>query len=203
MSSQDYPVDNPTISVQLASGDYQVTLRDGWTMEYSANGQPYAPIEAALVSPNPLGVTIVANDVTAATFQFVVNGSLINFGPGTLSIDIEVNEISLSIDLSSNILEIEGPSVDFAATIVNPNGTLFPVMMEMQTDQGAGSGAGNFRKRRVRDGPATRHVAAWHLQCAFAFLHTSDQRVSRHWNTGTWCRDGTFWPVSPRAPRWK
>ena len=42
VSSEDYPVDNPTISVQLASGDYQVTLRDGWTMEYSANGQPYA-----------------------------------------------------------------------------------------------------------------------------------------------------------------
>ncbi len=138
VSSEDYPVGDPTISVDLATGSYQVTLLSGWRMEHSANGQPFTPIEAALVSPNPSEVTIVVNEVTAMTFVFVVNGSLINFGPGTLSIDIDVNEISLlSIDLPSTTLEIEGPWVNFTATIVNPNGTLFAVAIETWIDQGA------------------------------------------------------------------
>jgi uncharacterized membrane protein YgcG len=64
-----------------------------WFMEYSANGRPFAPIEAQLVSANPAEVTITTQQTTLVTFSFEVDGRLINFGPGTLAIDIDVTEV--------------------------------------------------------------------------------------------------------------
>ena len=64
-----------------------------WFMEYSANGRPFAPIEAQLVSANPAEVTIRTEQTTLVTFSFEVDGRLIDFGPGTLAIDIDVTEV--------------------------------------------------------------------------------------------------------------
>jgi hypothetical protein len=139
VSSEDYPPEQPVIELSLASGSYQVTLQDGWRMEYSANGQAYSPIEAMLVSPNPADVTVVFDQVTPLTLVFAVNGTMINFGPGTLGIAIEVNEILLSIDLSSSALPIGGPEVGYTGTVVNPNGELPSVGVQTSIDQGATS----------------------------------------------------------------
>ena len=114
-------LDESFIVVPLESGDYQVTLNGGsggaggdggaggmagtvgsggtgtdcepWFLEYSANGRPFAPIEARLVSDNPADATIDTDQITLVTFVFEVDGRLINFGPGTLAINIDVTEV--------------------------------------------------------------------------------------------------------------
>jgi hypothetical protein len=61
-------------------------------MEYSARGRPYEPIDAVLVSANPVDVRVNTDDTTYVYFQFEVDGRLIDFGPGTLGIGIDVTE---------------------------------------------------------------------------------------------------------------
>ena len=92
VSSEDYPPEQTQIAVSLASGDYLVWLLDGWFIEHRAFGDEFTPIPADLVSPNPLAPTVNAGEVTQLTFQFQVDEGLINFGPGTLSIDFDVEE---------------------------------------------------------------------------------------------------------------
>jgi hypothetical protein len=63
-----------------------------WWMEYSASGRAYEPIDAVLVSVNPVEVRINTGETTYVYFQFEVDGRLIDFGPGKLSIGIDVTE---------------------------------------------------------------------------------------------------------------
>jgi hypothetical protein len=92
VSSEDYPPEQARISVLVASGDYDVTLGGMWYMEHSANGQPFTPIDAILISPNPASVRVIADQVAFVDFTFEVDEGDINFGPGTLSIGIDVVE---------------------------------------------------------------------------------------------------------------
>jgi hypothetical protein len=111
-----------SILVGLRSGDYQVALDLGtggtggtggagaagggggaggigggsncpnWYMEYSARNRPYEPIDAVLVSANPVNARINTDETTYVIFRFEVDGRLIDFGPGTLAIGIDVTE---------------------------------------------------------------------------------------------------------------
>jgi hypothetical protein len=92
VSSEDWPPDQARINVLLASGDYEVTLGGAWYLEHSANGLPFTPIDAILTSPNPVSVRVIADEVAFATFAFQVDEGDINFGPGTLSVGIDVQE---------------------------------------------------------------------------------------------------------------
>ena len=92
VSSEDYPPDQARISLPLASGDYEVFLDGMWFIEHSADGQPFTPIDAILLSPNPASVRVIADLVAFVTFTFEVDEGDINFGPGTLSIGIDVVE---------------------------------------------------------------------------------------------------------------
>jgi hypothetical protein len=106
--TENYDNNDPLIFVPLDSGDYGVRLGTGgggaggaggagdgcpnWFMEYSARGRPFAPIDAVLVSANPVDVRINTDETTYLYFQFEVDGRLIDFGPGTLAIGIDVTE---------------------------------------------------------------------------------------------------------------
>ena len=111
--SEDYgTIDDELIFVALRSGDYQVAMDLGtggsggtggaggaggsncpnWYMEYSARNRPYEPIDAVLVSANPVDVRVNTDETTYVYFQFEVDGRLIDFGPGTLGIGIDVTE---------------------------------------------------------------------------------------------------------------
>jgi hypothetical protein len=81
----DGNVDAPAVSVSLAPGDYTVAVLDGWHLERSVNGQPFAPIDAQLSSANPVQVTIAPAGAATVVFYFLVelatHGSLtITFG---------------------------------------------------------------------------------------------------------------------------
>jgi len=106
--TENYDINDPLIFVPLDSGDYGVRLDTGgggaggaggagdgcpnWFMEYSARGRPFAPIDAVLVSANPVDVRVNTDETTYVYFQFEVDGRLIDFGPGTLAIGIDVTE---------------------------------------------------------------------------------------------------------------
>jgi predicted outer membrane repeat protein len=132
VSSEDYPPEQPVISVSLASGSYQVTLQDGWRMEYSANGQAFADIPATLVSPNPADVTVVFDEVTPLTLLFEVDGRLISFGPGILDIDFTVTETDPTCEdvsceppnpLDSCRISVCDPADGICKTQNSPDGT--------------------------------------------------------------------------------
>lgn len=93
VDSEDYSPNQPRITVALTSGDYEVTLGGMWYLEYSANGQlPFTRIDAVPISPNPASVRVIAGRVAFVTFAFEVDEGDIDFGPGDLSIGIDVIE---------------------------------------------------------------------------------------------------------------
>jgi len=89
---EDYPPDQARINIALASGNYEVTLGGTWYLEYSADFRPFAPISAVLSSPNPVSVRVITAQTAFVTFTFEVDESDINFGPGQLSVGIDVQE---------------------------------------------------------------------------------------------------------------
>jgi hypothetical protein len=93
VSSEDYPADDPAIFVAFPNGRYQVTLEDGWSVEHSANGLPFTPIQAELVSINPVWVDVVANQRTDVTFAFEIDADTIIFGSGAIQLDFDVDEV--------------------------------------------------------------------------------------------------------------
>jgi hypothetical protein len=98
--TQDYAENETAINLSVKSGDYQVFLQDGWSMDYSAGGQPLAPVDPAsvqLISPNPQTVQVLADQVTQVVLRFQVEQTVIDFGLGTLSIvpDVQVTGTSL------------------------------------------------------------------------------------------------------------
>jgi len=97
--TDDYADEATEINLSVKSGDYQVFLQDGWSMDYSAGGQPLAPVDPAsveLLSANPQTVQVVADQLTLVVLSFQVDQTAIDFGLGTLSIvpDVQVTGTS-------------------------------------------------------------------------------------------------------------
>jgi hypothetical protein len=66
--------DNPdatALNVELPRGHYNVTLRDGWRLERGSAGE-LPPLEAELLTQNPLPVLVQAQFATSATFRFSI-----------------------------------------------------------------------------------------------------------------------------------
>ncbi len=89
-SSEDY-LDVPTVQMVLQAGDYQIELEGGWTLE-RRNSDIYEPVNAVLLSDNPVAFTIVDQQTTSVAFRFKTDGEVINLGQGTLDVSIEVDE---------------------------------------------------------------------------------------------------------------
>jgi hypothetical protein len=79
-----------TTTASLPAGDYQFSLRDGWTMyQVPPDGAP-VPVPAQLISPNPIAVKIVSGRDAPVTFHFMVGGEMIP--PGSATVGISVDE---------------------------------------------------------------------------------------------------------------
>jgi hypothetical protein len=76
----------------LPNGKYIVDLHPGWRIVQSNDGVNFTDIEAELISPSTVPVTVVFNETVEAVYQFRVNGEDIIFGDGTLRIRFEVEE---------------------------------------------------------------------------------------------------------------
>ncbi len=84
--------DSSSILVDLAAGDYEITLEDGWVLEKLVGGE-YVPTEATLESPNPAMFSIASSTQTGVLFQFHSEGEVVELGDGTLEVDIAVDDL--------------------------------------------------------------------------------------------------------------
>lgn len=78
------------IDVVLPEGGYTVTLLEGWSLERSARGVKFTPVNAVLAGPASQGFTITDQETTSVTFSFRAGENVIEFGNGRLVIDFEV-----------------------------------------------------------------------------------------------------------------
>ncbi len=79
--------------VDLAAGDYTITLQDGWHMESSTDGAPFAAVNAVLASPASQSFSIFAQEITSVRFTFRAGEEVMEFGDGRLNLEIEVEEV--------------------------------------------------------------------------------------------------------------
>ncbi len=81
-----------TLETNLPTGQYLITLFDGWFLERVQGGEVEA-VNARLVSPQTLDFFISANEETFVSYRFETNGDIVEFGDGRLIVDIEVDEV--------------------------------------------------------------------------------------------------------------
>ncbi len=79
------------LDVDLAPGNYLVTLLSDWTLNVDT-GDGFAPVDAVLQSPNPQTVEIVAGSTIDVVFQFGVGEDKIAFGEGRARIRIDLDD---------------------------------------------------------------------------------------------------------------
>jgi len=78
-------------SVDLPAGAYQVQLQPGWSLERSGDGgMTFATIGATLLSANPQAFSIVATQATDVAFRLGIDAGVIDLGPGTLNVSLQV-----------------------------------------------------------------------------------------------------------------
>lgn len=81
------------ITLQLRPGYYTVELiNDDWYLERATVTGAWETVDADLVSPKWQQTTVVRDQTTSLTFRFSVEGEIIDFGSGYLSIGISVEK---------------------------------------------------------------------------------------------------------------
>jgi hypothetical protein len=102
--------DTPTISKELPAGDYLIRLRDGWTLNVVAADGTEQPVDATLLSGNPMAFAIQAQETTHVTFEFEVDGSTIKMGDGVLVVAAKIDDGKIDDfeDGDANVLPIGG-----------------------------------------------------------------------------------------------
>ncbi|MEZ4325620.1 MAG: putative metal-binding motif-containing protein [Polyangiales bacterium] len=88
-NTADFPAES-VHSFQLPPGDYQVTLRSGWTLVRSAGDEHDGPVAASLVSMNPMTIRVESNAVAGVRFVFQVEDVNVIFEPGQLDVGVDV-----------------------------------------------------------------------------------------------------------------
>ncbi|HEY5960093.1 MAG TPA: hypothetical protein VIV60_26250, partial [Polyangiaceae bacterium] len=71
VSSEDF-LQAETISVELKTGYYTISLSSGWILEAATAERAFAPVEAILTSANPQSFAIEEKKTTNVTFHFRV-----------------------------------------------------------------------------------------------------------------------------------
>jgi hypothetical protein len=80
-----------SIRRELRAGDYIIRLKNGWALERETGGV-FAPVDAILLSPNPVGFTIHDQAVTPVVFRFRAGDDVIDLGNGVLDVSIDVED---------------------------------------------------------------------------------------------------------------
>jgi hypothetical protein len=92
--------DASSILVDLAAGQYTLTLLDGWVLERDVDGV-WEPVEAVLTSPNPTNFEITDQGVTGVLVEFNAAGDPVVLGEGTLDLSIAVDDLVCSAGTAS------------------------------------------------------------------------------------------------------
>lgn len=103
LSTSDDP-DARALQRSLTSGSYRVELRDGWQLEQSGPGGA-RPVEARLISDNPLDFEIASGELTTLSFQFETADAAPSLGSaGRVRLAIEVNGVSAAHVVISEVM---------------------------------------------------------------------------------------------------
>jgi hypothetical protein len=104
--------DGATVTAELPTGDYLAMLEDGWVLNQVSPDGTLQPVDATLLTTNPLGFTIQDQQVTSVAFEFLVGGAVIKMGDGDVNVTIKADdgEIDNFTDGDGQILPIGGRS---------------------------------------------------------------------------------------------
>ena len=108
IAAGDFPANADTIGVPLAAGAYTITLESGWTLARVEGSTETAVRDARLVSTNPASFAVAEGIATPVTFRFETAGEPLELTPGSLAIDISVDEGPLTPTASSRVALADG-----------------------------------------------------------------------------------------------
>ena len=112
LSSED-ALDSPALTQVMPVGSYDITLLDGWHLE-RLEGALAEPVDATLVSENPLAFSIEAGATTQVSFRFQTADAELALGDGNLAVSIAVDEVSLQPIVITEIMKDPSVLVDTA-----------------------------------------------------------------------------------------
>jgi hypothetical protein len=92
LSTADAADDALVLSRELATGDYEIELEDGWELHHLRPDGTGAVVAATLISANPQSFEIRDSALTSLRFQFRTFDGTIELETGTLEIDLGVEE---------------------------------------------------------------------------------------------------------------
>jgi hypothetical protein len=84
------PTAGDLIVPNLSAGRYTVALLDGWQLERVDAPTTLVPVEATLLSANPITVSVFSGQTATVSFHFETTGVPLTFGPGALDIGVDV-----------------------------------------------------------------------------------------------------------------
>lgn len=90
-ATEDDP-DRTAFAATLEAGPYALTLAPGWRFERVDAGGATTPVMATLLSPNPQGFQITADQLTRVALRFRVDGDIVELGDGDLEVVLEVED---------------------------------------------------------------------------------------------------------------
>jgi hypothetical protein len=90
LSASDDPAEFELVAA-LEPGNYEVLLEPGWALERDS-GSGFSEVEATLVDGNPRLFTIQPDTITALTYRFETDGTIVGTGEGQFAIDIQVDD---------------------------------------------------------------------------------------------------------------
>lgn len=93
ISTETSPTPLETLTVELAAGNYDILLNDGWRLErWDPMTDETLDVVATLTSENPASTLITGTETSTVVFSFLVpDAGPVTLGDGDLVIDIDVD----------------------------------------------------------------------------------------------------------------
>jgi hypothetical protein len=118
--------DVPVHTETLPAGGYSILLEDGWVLERKGTGQgaTFQPVQAKLITSNPVVVEVASQSTTDAWFNFVTAAGDVSLGRGNVDIRIGVQDCS----------SYDGVTAALATLTVDCLGTISPGAFKVNAD---------------------------------------------------------------------
>ncbi len=93
VSTETNPMSQETLNVELAAGNYDILLNDGWRLErWDPITDSTLDVMATLTSVNPASALVTGTETSSVVFTFLVpDAGPVTLGDGDLEIDIDVD----------------------------------------------------------------------------------------------------------------
>jgi len=127
-------VDAGSVTLELKAGAYLARLNDGWSLErgvQTGGTTTFEPVNAVLISMNPLPFTVVEQQTKTVRFQFNAGDEAIELGNGRVIVGIDVNDC---IGAAAADCDQDGDGVPAGDDCDDANPAAFPGAVEVCND---------------------------------------------------------------------